>query len=387
MNKLFSFLSFSLLSCLLSVLSSIILARILSVEDRGNYQLLLMIVNFIAILSSGGVGFAIVQSIRKGQYKNWERYLSLSLIISLFLAGIACLYYDVISIFILIPLVVLNIFYTYTVELSKAELDLRYYKKLILLQPLLFVVIYSIIYLYLGRTDMDVVTYGLICVFLIQFMNCVSIIRKISNTYSEKNLLEINNGFLTKTWLKQNLLQVFGFTTANIDKFIISFFLGNYTLGLYSVGMAFELLITRIMSFLVDYYYSGLVNNVNRIRNVLLLTFLISISSVGVALLLSDFVVKTFFGERYLEISPFIVWFVINSILSGFAWILTQNMLILGKQMLVLFRQSMSLVAFVISFIFLKDYELYGIVYSLLISNLVRLSISFYYYRRFKLEM
>lgn len=387
MNKLFSFLSFSLLSCLLSVLSSIILARILSVEDRGNYQLLLMIVNFIAILSSGGVGFAIVQSIRKGQYKNWERYLSLSLIISLFLAGIACLYYDVISVFILIPLVVLNIFYTYTVELSKAELDLRYYKKLILLQPLLFVVIYSIIYLYLGRTDMDVVTYGLICVFFIQFTNCISIIRKISNTYTEKNLLEINNGFLTKTWLKQNLLQVFGFTTANIDKFIISFFLGNYTLGLYSVGMAFELLITRIMSFLVDYYYSGLVNNVNRIRNVLLLTFLISISSVGVALLLSDFVVKTFFGERYLEISPFIVWFVINSILSGFAWILTQNMLILGKQMLVLFRQSMSLVAFIISFIFLKDYELYGIVYSLLISNLVRLSISFYYYKKFKLEM
>lgn len=387
MSNLLKFISASLFSSLLSIVSSFFLARILSVEDRGAYQLLLTVLNYITVISSGGVGFAVVQSIRKNEYKGWEKYLLLSLSIAIGLGIFAHLFFHVspnLAVFLIS--VLFSILYSYVLEISKIEPELKIYKILILLQPGLFLTIYLFVYFFIGSVSFEWINYFLSFILFIQSVFCVLLILKINNVYSKKCILFVNKISLLSIWLKQNLLQVFGFTTANIDKFIIAFFLGNYTLGLYAIGMTFDLLLSRVMMSLADYYYSGLINNNNnRIKLVIIFVVLILISSILIMSHISDYIIVTFFGEKYMEISPFVIWFVVNSILSGLSWILTQKMLILGKQVLIFFRQVISLVIFILLFLVLKEQGLNGVIYSLIVSSIVRLGISIYYHQKYKL--
>ncbi|MCK3658982.1 hypothetical protein A4G18_09740 [Pasteurellaceae bacterium Pebbles2] len=383
----------TLLSMVLTMVSSFILARLLSVQDRGLHQLFVTTVSYVVTLSTGGAGFALALSMRNRKYYYWKSYLILFLIFSLILAVISLILFDFTDHHLLfIVNVGLTAILTMSLEKSKIDPKLTVYRKLTLQQPILLVLIYGVAYFYLNEQPLKIALNLLTLYSLIQAISCLFYLYKIEQKFTEKineneeKLEKIDRTFFFKTWFKQNLLQSFGATTTSLDKFLIVSFLGNYALGLYTVCIAFDSLLTKFINMLADYYYSGLLNRINRIKSVLVVVALISLSALILVPILAEKVIVFFFSEKYAEVAPMLIWFIVNSILAGLSWVLSQNMLILGKQILLFARQLISIVVFVVLFYMLKEQQLYGLAYALIGASLTRLLISVIYYFKFPVK-
>ena len=384
-SNLLKLIVVTLLSLILTMVSSFVLARFLSVDDRGLHQLFITSVSYVVTISTGGVGFALAICMRNKQYANWRFYLIIFLIISVIVSGIALSLFNITSFYVLFIInVVLTAILTTTLDKSKIDPKLKIYRILTLQQPILLVSIYGIAYLILGEQKLETILYLLTLFSTIQALLCLLYLYKIEKSFKNNNeIKDIDRKFFITTWFKQNLLQVFGATTASLDKFLIMYFLGNYTLGLYTVCIAFDSLVTKFVNMLADYYYSGLLNNLNRIKSVLMMVTLISVGAVVLVPLLAEPVVIFFFSHKYAEVAPVLIWFIINSILAGLSWIFSQNMLVKGKQILLLTRQIIAILVFVILFYLLQQYQLYGIAYAFIGSSLTKLVISIFYYYKY----
>ena len=137
---------------------------------------------------------------------------------------------------------------------------------------------------------------------------------------------------------------------------------------------------------LADYYYSGLLNSLNRLKSVLIIISIISLSAIILVPLLAEPVIIFFFSAKYAEVAPVLIWFIINSILAGLSWLLSQNLLLQGKQILLFTRQFIAIVVFVLLFYWLKEYQLYGLAYAYIGASLTRLVISIIFYYKFPVK-
>lgn len=387
-SNLIKLIAVTVLSLGLTMISSFALARLLSVDDRGLHQLFITAISYVVTISTGGSGFALALCMRNKQYENWKSYFALFLLSSCLVAFLALSIFELTTFhFLFILNVVLTAVLTMTLEKCKIDPKLKVYRTLTLQQPILLVTVYGICYLLLGEQPLQIVLYLLTLYASLQAVTCILYLSRIEKEYKQKNTFgKIDRKFFTKTWFKQNILQIFGATTVSLDKFLIVFFLGNYTLGLYTVCIAFDSLLTRFINIMADYYYSGLLNNMNRLKSVLVIMALMSISSVILVPLIAEPVIVFFFSAKYAEVAPVLILFIINSIVAGLAWILSQNMLLQGRQILLFTRQFIAIVVFVLLFYFLKEYQLYGVAYAYLGSSFTRLVISIVYYYKYPVE-
>lgn len=118
----------------------------------------------------------------------------------------------------------------------------------------------------------------------------------------------------------------------------------------------------------------------------MILIGVISLSALIVIPLLAEPIIVFFFSAKYVEVAPLLLWFIINSIIAGLSWLLSQNMLILGKQVFLFTRQLISIIVLTILFYYFKELGLQGVAYSLIGASLVRLMISILYYFKFPLN-
>ena len=387
-NHLLKLVSITIISLGLTMVSSFVLARLLSVDDRGLHQLFVTSISYVVTISTGGVGFTLALCMRNKQYENWRYYFIIFLLFSIVVAGIALYFFDFTLFHILFVLnVLLTAILIITMEKCKIDPKLKVYRKLTLQQPILLVCIYGIYYLIFGEQSLDVVLYLLTLYSIIQAIICLIYLIGIEKSYQKKNVFgRIDRVFFIKTWFKQNLLQIFGATITSLDKFLIVLFLGNYTLGLYTVCIAFDSLLTRFINMLADYYYSGLLNSLNRLKSVLIIISITSLSAIILVPLLAEPVIIFFFSAKYAEVAPVLIWFIINSILAGLSWLLSQNLLLQGKQILLFTRQFIAIVVFVLLFYWLKEYQLYGLAYAYIGASLTRLVISIIFYYKFPVK-
>lgn len=372
----------------LTMVSSFLLARLLAVEERGAFQLFVTSVTYLVTISTGGVGFSLVLCLRKNQYTYWRYYFFAFLLLSILISSLALYLFTITSFtYLFILNVVLSAIFTMTLEKSKIDSNLSIYRFLSLQQPILAVSVYGIYYVLFGEQHIDKVIQLLTLLTAIQALFSLYFLTKIENEAKKKiQIGPIDHAYFIKNWLKQNLLQTFGATTVNLDRFLIVSLMGNYTLGLYTVCIAFDALLTRIINMLADYYYSGLLNGLNRIRSVLSLILLMGVGAVIVVPFLAEPVISVFFGKAYAEVSSILLWFIMNSLLAGISWLLSQNMLILGKQVLLFTRQIISIIVLVVLFWLFKDLKLSGVAYALIGASLVRLVISIIYYYKFPIK-
>lgn len=379
----------TLLGMGLTMVSSFILARLLSVDDRGAHQLFVTSVSYVVTLATGGAGFALALSMRNKQYLGWRNYFIAFLLLTLAVSAIVVIFFNVTAFKILfIVNVLLTAILTITLEKSKIEASLKVYRAISFQQPILLVLVYGLAYLLLGEQPLEIAIYLLTLFSAIQAAACLFYLNRIERNFKkQENLQSINRTFFLKTWIKQNLYQTFGATTTSIDKFLIVALMGNYTLGLYTVCITFDALLTKFINMLTDYYYSGLLNNLNRLKSVLVIIALMSIGAIVLVPLLAEPVIQFFFSEKYIEVAPVLIFFVINSIVAGLSWLLSQNMLIQGKQILLFTRQLISIAVFVSLFYLFKEYQLYGVAYALLGASLTRLVISIIYYFKFPIPV
>ncbi|WP_386693144.1 hypothetical protein O1Q79_00871 [Lonepinella sp. MS14434] len=387
-NHFIKLIAVTVFSMGLTLVSSFILARLLSVQDRGLHQLFVTSVSYVVTLATGGVGFAFALSMRHRQYQHWQRYFILFLAFAIIVAGIAVFLFDVTNYYALFIInVLLTAILTITLEKSKIDPKMIVYRRLTLQQPILLVLVYGVTYALWQEQPLKIALYLLTLYSAIQAIFCLIYLYQMDKDFSQRNKIEkIDPRFFFTTWFKQNLLQIFGATTTSLDKFLVVSFLGNYTLGLYTVCIAFDSLLTKFINMLADYYYSGLLNKLNRIKSVLAVIGLISISALILVPLLAKPVIVLFFSSKYAEVAPVLIWFIVNAIIAGLSWVLSQNMLLLGKQVLLFVRQLIAIVVFVVLFYLLKDQQLYGLAYALIGASLTRLVISLVYYFKYPVK-
>ncbi|STO64075.1 Polysaccharide biosynthesis protein [Haemophilus parahaemolyticus] len=378
----------TLLGMGLTMVSTLILARLLSVDDRGAHQLFITSVSYAVTFATGGVGFSFALSMRNQQYWGWRKYLIVFLLLALIASTIATTFFNITTFHLLFVInVLLTAIITITLEKSKIDESLKIYRAINLQQPIFLVLVYGTTYLFVGEQPLEIVIYLLTLYSIIQSITCLFYLHKIESKFKKKeNIQPIERKFFLKTWIKQNLYQTFGATTTSIDKFLIVALLGHYTLGLYTVCITFDALVTKFINMLTDYYYSGLLNNLNRLKTVLAIIALMSFGAIILVPLLAEPVIKFFFSAKYIEVAPVLIFFVINSIIAGLSWLFSQNMLIQGKQVLLFISQIISIAVFVSLFYLFKGYQLYGVAYALLGASFTRLIISTIYYFKYPIE-
>lgn len=378
----------TLLGMGLTMVSTLILARLLSVDDRGAHQLFITSVSYAVTFATGGVGFSFALSMRNQQYLGWRKYLIVFLLLALIASTIATTFFNITTFHLLFVInVLLTAIITITLEKSKIDESLKIYRAINLQQPIFLVLVYGTAYLFGGEQPLEIVIYLLTLYSIIQSITCLFYLHKIESKFKKKeNIQLIERKFFLKTWIKQNLYQTFGATTASIDKFLIVALLGHYTLGLYTVCITFDSLVTKFINMLTDYYYSGLLNNLNRLKTVLAIIALMSLGAIILVPLLAEPVIKFFFSAKYIEVAPVLIFFVINSIIAGLSWLFSQNMLIQGKQVLLFMSQIISIAVFVSLFYLFKGHQLYGVAYALLGASFTRLIISTIYYFKYPIE-
>lgn len=385
-RSLLTLIAVTILSMGLTMVSSFVLAHMLSVDDRGTHQLFITTVSYVVAIATGGSGFALALSMRHKQYLHWRRYFLAFLTVAIVVALLAIVLFDFTKFeWLFVINVIFTAILTITLEKSKIDPKLKIYRALTLQQPILLVAIYGGAYLLLGEQPLELVIQLLTVFSLIQGITCLYYLYKIEKKFQQKNqnIEKIDRPFFLKTWIKQNLYQIFGATTSSIDKFLIVAWIGHYYLGLYTVCIAFDALLTKFINMLTDYYYSGLLNNLNRIKSVLAVIVLMSIGAVILAPLLAEPIIKFFFSAKYVEVAPILIWFILNSIIAGLSWLLSQNMLLQGKQILLFTRQLISIGVFVVLFYLLREYQLYGVAFAFIGSSLTRLAISIVYYFKY----
>ena len=385
-RSLLTLIAVTILSMGLTMVSSFVLAHMLSVDDRGTHQLFITTVSYVVAIATGGSGFALALSMRHKQYLHWRRYFLAFLTAAIVVALLAIALFDFTKFeWLFVINVIFTAILTITLEKSKIDPKLKIYRALTLQQPILLVAIYGGAYLLLGEQPLELVIQLLTVFSLIQGITCLYYLYKIEKKFQQKNqnIEKIDRPFFLKTWIKQNLYQIFGATTSSIDKFLIVAWIGHYYLGLYTICIAFDALLTKFINMLTDYYYSGLLNNLNRIKSVLAVIVLMSIGAVILTPLLAEPIIKFFFSAKYVEVAPILIWFILNSIIAGLSWLLSQNMLLQGKQILLFTRQLISIGVFVVLFYLLREYQLYGVAFAFIGSSLTRLAISIVYYFKY----
>ena len=97
--------------------------------------------------------------------------------------------------------------------------------------------------------------------------------------------------------------------------------------------------------------------------------------------------VRFFFSAKYIEVAPVLVLFILNAIIAGLSWVLSQNMLLLGKQVQLFTRQIIAIAVFVGLFYLFRNEQLYGVAYAFIGSSLVRLLISIVYYFKYPVHI
>lgn len=387
MNRnLIKLIATTVLSMVLTMVSSFVLARLLSVEDRGLHQLFVTAISYVVTFATAGSGFALALSMRNKQYLGWKVYFLFFLLFAILIAWVGLGIFDFTEYSVLFTINVLfTALLTMTLEKVKIDPQLKVYRILTLQQPILLVLLYGIAYLILDEQPLQIAIYLLTLYSSLQAISCLFYLYKTEKQFitEHPSLEKIDRKFFLTTWFKQNLLQIFGATASSIDKFLIVALLGNYALGLYTVCIAFDSLVTKFVNMLADYYYSGLLNRLNRLKSVLVIILLMSIGAVILVPLLAEPVVSFFFSEKYVEIAPVLIWFILNSILAGLAWVFAQPLLLQGKQVLLFVPQVVSILLFVLLFYILKTHQLYGLAYAFLGGNLAKLLISLFYYVKY----
>lgn len=151
-KNLISLIVITLLNMGLTIVSSFLLAHLLQVDERGEFQLFITS-TYIATISVGGIGFTFTLCMRNKMYDHWHYYF-------LFLCywiNICCCIKFIFSITEWTYLFIINVIstsiLTITLEKSKIDSNLKIYRILSIQQPILAVLIYGIYYLLYGEQN------------------------------------------------------------------------------------------------------------------------------------------------------------------------------------------------------------------------------------------
>ncbi|VUC77838.1 polysaccharide biosynthesis protein [Raoultella terrigena] len=369
---------------LFTFFQAILLTRLLSIDDRGHVQLFIVSSTIFSSFFISGAGNTIAFCIRNGKKKGYVAVLvTLSAIL---LMGLCLKYifdnssqYAVLFIVQVVALCMMQL----TVELLKIQASLKYYKIYSFSTPLIFLVITVFVFISENMISADNAIRLTILSNSISSLIGLFFIAKVMNEKDVEG--EISKSEFFQYYIKQYALQLFGIVTNNMDKYLIGNFIGVTALGLYSSAAAFNTLPLKYYNVLSDYLFSGYINKKNN-EKIVILTAVIG-GGVGciISFFMSEYLILIAFGERYLSSHVYLPYIIVNVVISGIAWVLTQKALISGNQILIIIRQLLGLSVFAAIFFMSEKYGLWGAIGALITGSIIRLIISILFFVKIKL--
>lgn len=369
---------------LFTFFQAILLTRLLSIDDRGHVQLFIVSSTIFSSFFISGAGNTIAFCIRNGKKKGYVAILAtLSVIL---LVGLCLKYifdnsaqYAVLFIVQVVALCMMQL----TVELLKIQASLKYYKIYSFSTPLIFLVITAFVFI---SEDMISADNAIRLTILSNTISSLIGLYFIAKVMNEKDVEgEISKSEFFQYYIKQYALQLFGIVTNNMDKYLIGNFIGVTALGLYSSAAAFNTLPLKYYNVLSDYLFSGYINKKNNEKIVILIAVVGGGVGCVISFFMSEYLILIAFGERYLSSHVYLPYIIVNVVISGIAWVLTQKALISGNQILIIIRQLLGLSVFAAIFFMSEKYGLWGAIGALITGSIIRLIISILFFVKIKL--
>lgn len=379
----------AVLSLIFMIISTVVQSRLMSVADRGVYQLFVVQAVFFSVLGSGGLGFTLALKSAHNNLSNWCKYFSLIISITVCVAIISIFAFNV-SVY---PwMLVINTLgmaiYTNALEFLKTDPTLKYYRFLTLQATVLLTLMFTVTLVLFGMQPIDVIIWVFTIFSIVQTLICVYLLKLNAENRSSKPSKSLALKEFFPSFVRQTAYQIVIMLVGNLDKFLTAFFMGHYVLGLYAVFVAFDILVNKICIWLGDFYYSGLLAKIKRFKIVLFSWIVMLVLGMIFTPLLAHTIIDFAFGEDYQSTEPLLVWFVLNSLISGIAWIISQPLLLVGMQMYLLISQLVGALCLVLLFVFFANLGLQGVVIALIISNSIRfLCVLFLRFNALKFEI
>ena len=298
---------------LLSIITITLIPRYLGVTGYGQLNFVLSYIGVFGVLTTLGLNFLITRDVSRDKSKanSYFNNLFYSKVITLIIIGIIIFIttYFLNKPKIVIYLILLGIIYLFFKQLSKFIISFfnafekMQYKAYLDLFEKLFYTVFAIIVIVLNKGLIGVMLSKVISIFFV-FLFLFYSLRKIIRIKPK-----LNNNFFKKTVLISwpfALSFLFYNLYFHFDRLLISFYLGDYQVGLYAIGYTF---ITFIIGFLTIFkqVFMPLVSKTNINKNLELLGNklfkLITLFSIPIffgALFLSKDIISLVFGSDYI---------------------------------------------------------------------------------------
>ncbi|ERK09460.1 hypothetical protein L579_1243 [Pantoea sp. AS-PWVM4] len=382
-RSILKILSASFGSVVVSFLQAVLMTRLLNVDDRGIVQLFIVTTTIFSSFFISGAGNTIAFCIRNNQKKGYEKLLGLLTSILLLAIVVRLLFESNENRSILFAAQVVSLcFIQLSSELLKLQDGLRLYKVYVFVTPFSFFLITAFCYITQESITASEAIILAVSSNLVGAITGVIFIAQVMKLISINGKIERREFY--KYYVKQYLMQVFGVITNNMDKYLIGKYIGITPLGLYSTAAAFNTLPLKFYNTLADYLFSGYIYKKNHDKAVILTAILGGVVGVALSFVLSKMLIVLAFGEKYLSSHEYLPFIILNLSINGLAWILSQKALISGNQLLIIGRQALGFLLFIIIFFYGTEYGLWGAIYALIAGSILRLIISIMFFIKIK---
>lgn len=383
------FTSFAVLG--ISFVTSILHARLLGPEMRGEYGSIMLVASFIATLTQLGLGESYLFHRRKFySTQGMLSFLFVALLIVftssfiLIYGGGSLITFDGPH-WVLCSFVVLMSVSAFLTNISRLQSSLNVcnMQQLLSISSIALLLIYCF-YFDIGLTPLKTMYIALVSLILGLFIILPFIysseVRNKKINFNIEWLSTYSYGFKTYG------TSIVGLLVSNFDKIFLMFIGGAFDFGVYIVAFNTSRIIGIIPQTLSNVIFSkfagtdesNLADVTSRVFSLLFLPIL------SIALLMAIFggyFIPLLFGEEYSKaIIPFSI-LVVECVISGLGWILAQRFSAAGRPGLVFIRQIFSLFPLLFLFVYMPPYDI-GIVLAavMLIASILRLLLTIYMY-------
>jgi O-antigen/teichoic acid export membrane protein len=385
-----------------SVLTGILLARLLSIEGRGEYAIFISIVSLYTVILNFGIPESLVYLLQKEKEStsNLVKYgllvptvILVTLILLhgvLLLFNINILYLEIN--YIIVPVFVCLIFGSYNVLLRHLVLKdnkIPIYNLLSSIETISNLVIFFILYLVNQFTLLNII-FVFTGTILLSFIIHVGYLKgTLINFYLNKSSFDYK---IFKKLLKFALPLFFvglsGIFSTRLNLFILDYFHSSINVGYFAIAIIFPNLLLILPNQIAALLYpvaSGIEKNselINYGNNILKHIIFFTLLLVIIGSIVSPFLIPLLYGVRYVVVIPAVYIILIGVFFGGINSVLL-NLLVSHGKSKILFYNALIIIFGVILFSFLVYlYSYKGTAITFTIISMICFSISFSKYKK-----
>jgi O-antigen/teichoic acid export membrane protein len=307
----------------LSLIFSILIVRILTVEDRGLLQLFLTCAQFSFIV--GGLGLAFSKALYEGKYNTLISSKFDIILISpiIFLVSIGySIYYNVdffnYQYWFLMFSFTLNL---YSIDRTKNKYHYKEYSVIFFYQPLIALLIISVGYFYKIDLDTIILSY---C-----GSNFLSSLIWFCKKQPNLNKADFNKFKLLpfKIWLNS----LTSFFANNIDKLIILKLLSLWDVGVYMTMTSIAAILSKIFERFAVRTLSLFQSGNMVMKKIILISFFVLVITLPIiytlVLFFGDFLIINLFGAKYAGNALLLANIAVGTLICSISWLIAQKLI------------------------------------------------------------